>query len=199
MLKLKSFYIHFRPSPIWQVSPAAQKATATSRIETLAESKSLHREYQPSKQVQSVVSDAAMSAEATAKLEQLAKPKTYAPLKIKDSSDWDWSEWEADLSEAAKKATASERVVVLANAKNPHRNYKEGRPVIWEVSDPAKKALPSLRIQQLARPKSRSKYNEDYDGNAWKVSPGAKNAQATPRIAELSAPLARKVRAKKVV
>ena len=140
-----------------------------------------------------------MSAEANDKLEQLAKPKIYAPLKIKGSSEWDWSEWESDLTQAAKKAVASERVVMLANPKIPHSNYKEGRPVIWEVSDGAKKALPSLRVQQLARPKSRSKYNEDYDANAWKVSPGAKNAQATPRIAELAAPLARKVRAKKVV
>lgn len=139
-----------------------------------------------------------MKAEPSERTEILAKPKTYAPLKIKENSEWDWSLWESDLPEAAKKATASERVVVLANPKETHKNYKEGRHVIWQVPEGAKKALPSLRIQQLARPKSRSKYNEDYDPNTWKVSSGAKVAQATPRISELATPLPRKVRAKKV-
>lgn len=175
------------------------KASASGRLETLSESKALHRDYEPCRQVQTVVSEAAMNAEPTQRIETLAHPKTYAPLKIKSSSEWDWSEWESDLTEAAKNAAASERVIFLSNPKIPHRNYKEGRSVIWEVSESAKKALPSLRVQQLARPKSRSQYNEDYDASAWKVSPGAKSAQATPRIAELAMPIPRKVRTKKVV
>lgn len=175
------------------------KATASQRLETLSEAKALHRDYQPCQQVQRLVSEAAMKAEPSQRTEFLAQPKTYAPLKIKSNSDWDWSEWESDLTEAAKSATASERVLVLSNPKMPHRNYKEGRPVIWEVSQTAQKALPSLRVQQLARPKSRSQYNEDYNANAWKVSQGAKAAQATPRIEELALPIPRKVRSKKVV
>ena len=175
------------------------KASASGRLETLSEPKALHRDYEPCRQVQTVVSEAAMKAEPTQRIETLAHPKTYAPLKIKSNSEWDWSEWESDLTEAAKNSTASERVIFLSNPKLPHRNYKEGRSVIWEVSESAQKALPSLRVQQLARPKSRSQYNEDYDASAWKVSPGAKSAQATPRIAELAMPIPRKVRTKKVV
>ena len=123
-----------------------------------------------------------MKTEPSQRVEVLAQHKTYAPLKIKSNSQWDWSEWESDLAEAAKNATASERVLVLSNPKLPHRSYKEGWPVIWKVSQSAQKALPSIRVQQLARPKSRSQYNEDDDPNAWKVSQGAKSAQATPRI-----------------
>ena len=196
---LKSVACLHRPSAIWPVSEAAMKASASGRVETLSEPKALHRDYQPCRQVQTVVSEAAMKTEPSQRVEVLAQHKTYAPLKIKSNSQWDWSEWESDLTEAAKNATASERVLVLSNPKLPHRSYKEGRPVIWEVSQSAQKALPSLRVQQLARPKSRSQYNEDYDPNAWKVSQGAKSAQATPRIAELAMPIPRKVRTKKVV
>ena len=174
------------------------KTTATQRVEALSEPKALHRDYKPCQQVHTVVSQAAMKAEPTQRLEVLAHPKTYMPLKIKPTSEWDWSEWESDLTEAAKNATASERVLVLSNPKPPHRSYREGRPVVWEVSTTAQKALPSLRVQQLARPKSRSQYNEDYNANAWKVSQGAKVAQSTPRIAELAMPIPRKVRSKKV-
>ena len=192
-------FVFYRPSAIWPVSETAMKASASARVETLSEPKALHRDYEPCRQVQTVVSEAAMKAEPTQRLETLAHPKTYAPLKIKSNSEWDWSEWESDLTEAAKNATASERVIFLSNPKLPHRSYNEGRSVIWEVSESAKKALPLLRVKQLARPKSRSHYNEDYDSNAWKVSPGAKAAQATPRIAELAMPIPRKIRTKKVV
>ena len=174
------------------------KATASGRVETLADPKALHRDYKPCRQVQTVVSEAAMKTEPSQRVETLSQPKNYTPLKIKSTSEWDWSEWESDLTEAAKNATASERVLALSNAKLPHRSYNEARPVIWEVSQSAMKTLPSLRVQQLARPKSRSQYNEDYDSNAWKVSQGAKSAQATPRIAELAMPIPRKVRTKKV-
>lgn len=174
------------------------KASASGRVETLSEPKALHRDYKPCRQVQTVVSEAAMKAEPSQRIETLSQAKSYAPLKIKSSSEWDWSEWESDLTEAAKNANASERVLVLSNPKLPHRSYKEARPVVWEVSQSAMKTLPSLRVQQLARPKSRSQYNEDYDASAWKVSQGAKSAQATPRIAELAMPIPRKVRTKKV-
>ena len=187
-----------RRSAIWPVSEAARKASASTRVEALSEPKALHRDYQPCRQVQTVVSGPAMKTEPTQRIEFLAQAKTYTPLKIKSNSDWDWSEWDSDLTEAAKNATASERVLFLSNPKQPHRSYNEGRPVIWEVSESAQKALPSLRVQQLARPKSRSQYNEDYDANSWKVSQGAKVAQATPRIVELALPIPRKVRSKKV-
>lgn len=187
-----------RPSPIWPVSEPAQNATASARVESLAEAKDLHKDYQLARPVHTTVSDAAKNATPTQRLEVLANAKSYAPLKIKPNSDWDWSEWVSDLSEAAKNASASDRILNLANPKAPHRSYKEGRPVIWNVPEAAKKTLPSLRVQQLARPKSRSQYNEDYDSNAWRVSQGAKSAQATPRIGELAMPIPRKVRSKKV-
>ncbi|XP_068705911.1 sperm microtubule associated protein 2-like [Montipora capricornis] len=196
--QLHKDYVGDRPSAIWPVSAAAMKATASGRVEMLSEPKALHQDYKPCRQVQTTVSEAAMKAEPSQHIESLSQPKTYAPLKIKSNSEWDWSEWESDLTEAAKNGTASERVLALSDPKPPHRSYKEARPVIWDVSQSAMKALPSLRVQQLARPKSCSQYNEDYDPNVWKVSQGAKSAQATPRIDELAMPIPRKVRTKKV-
>lgn len=175
------------------------QATASARVENLSEPKALHRDYKRCRLVQTIVSEAAMKGEPSQHIVSLSQPKTYVPLKIKSNSEWDWSEWECDLTEAAMNGTASERILALSDPKQMHRSYKEAKPVIWEVSQSAKKALPSLRVQQLARPKSRSQYNEDYNPNAWRVSQGAKSAQATPRIDELATPIPRKVRSKKVV
>lgn len=196
--QLHKDYVGDRPSAIWPVSKSAMQATASARVEDLSDPKALHRDYKPCRLVQTIVSEAAMKAEPSQHIESLSQPKTYVPLKIKSNSEWDWSEWECDLTEAAKNGTASERILALSDPKHLHRSYKEAKPVIWEVSQSAKKALPSLRVQQLARPKSRSQYNEDYNPNAWRVSQGAKSAQATPRIDELAMPIPRKVRPKKV-
>ena len=134
------------------------KATASTRVETLSEPIALHRDYEPCRQVQTVVSLAAMKAELSQRIEVPANANTYAPLKLKPNSDWDWSEWESGLTDAAKNASASDRVLVLSNPKQPHRNYQEGDPVIWEVSQSTQKVLPSLIVQQLATPKSQSQY-----------------------------------------
>ena len=113
-----------RRSAIWPVSEAARKASASTRVEALSEPKALHRDYQPCRQVQTVVSGPAMKTEPTQRIEFLAQAKTYTPLKIKSNSDWDWSEWDSDLTEAAKNAAASERVLFLSNPKQPHRSLQ---------------------------------------------------------------------------
>ena len=50
-------------------------------------------------------------------LSRLARHKTYPPLLVKPNSEWDWGEWEADISRAAKMATATPRVSALAESK----------------------------------------------------------------------------------
>ena len=196
----KFFYYLFspyRPSPIWLVSNAALKGKASDRVETLSAPKQHHKDFKPNKPVYSIVSDAAKNARANDRLETLAKPKQYQELPIKPDSCWDYSEWQSDVPKGALNHDATGRTLQLSMPKILHKDYKETRPVIWQVTPASRKALPSIRVQQLARPKSRSQYKEDYDSSCWKVSSSAKNARATPRIEELSLPIPRKIKQKK--
>ena len=186
-----------RLTSIWTVSSAAQTAVPSNRLSQLARPKKRHPDFQAEKSVISLVSDAARNAEASDRLVELSTPKTYGELLIKPDSDWDWGVWKSEIPDAALRCTPSERIVRISMPKKLHKDYKETRPVIWQVPLPAKKALPSIRIQQLSRPKSRTQYKEDYNPNCWDVSQAAKNATATPRLDVLSTPLPRKLRAKK--
>lgn len=67
--------------PTESVSSAALKATATGRVEQLAESKKLHPSYQEEKPIQWPVSDSAMKAIASLRLQQLARPRSRSLLK----------------------------------------------------------------------------------------------------------------------
>ena len=197
-LYIKIYHIFLRPTPIWQVSPAAMNTEPTGRLDTLSRSKSFHQEYEPPKSVYSVVTESAKSSNASARVEGLAKPKNSTALPTNQNL-WDWSEWDYSVSEAAKCASPSDHTLRLSLAKRPHGNYKGCREVQWTVSETTLKALPSLRVQQLARPKSRSQFIDHYDEGAYKVSSAAKHVQATPRLEELCVPLPRKVRQKKVL
>ena len=179
------------------VSKKTLKANPSDRVNTLSEPKRPHKEFEPSKPVYSIVSEGAKSANPSERIEVLAKPKHYQELPIKPDSCWDYSEWQSDVSKAALKYDPSSRVLQLSTPKLLHREYKETRPVIWQVAPAARKALPSIRLQQLARPKSRSQYKEDYDSTCWKVHSSAKNARPTPRIEELAMPLPRKIKQKR--
>jgi len=193
-----------RPSPMWLVSHAAQRATASVRLESLAEPKSHHRDFQAERQVKTDVSNAAQNAQASERIVQLANHKglhdQYEELQTDGHVDqWDWSEWKSGISEAALRCEPNARISQLAEEKTLHRDYKGTRPVEWNVPGAAKKALPSIRVQQLSRPKSRSQYQEDYNSKCWQVSQGAKKAHATPRIESLALPIERKVRQKRGV
>eukprot|EP00794_Sanderia_malayensis_P011767 gene11767-12984_t len=177
--KIHSQYAGDRPSPIWVVSKAAQGAACSGRVETLAEAKTVHRDFRPEKSVYTTVSDAAKNCGANQRIETLANPKRYRQLPIKPDSNWDWGEWDSEIPEAAKRGVSRSCIAIKS-------------------ADQAKNALPSLRVQQLARPKSRSQYKEDYDQNWYKVSPSAKMAHANTRLVELCAPIPRKVRQKRV-
>ncbi|XP_064597676.1 sperm microtubule associated protein 2-like [Liolophura sinensis] len=76
----KSDLATFR-DPTESVSSAALKATASGRVEQLAESKKLHPSYQEEKQIQWPVSDSAMKAIASLRLQQLARPRSRSLLK----------------------------------------------------------------------------------------------------------------------
>jgi hypothetical protein len=183
-----------RPSPIWPVSRNAQRAKATTRLESLAVSKSTHKDYLPDKQIQTIVSDSAKQAVCSDRLMSLAHHKTYP--QSEDLSKWDWSEWQSQIPERAKTAEPSERTIHLAQEKRPHSQWRPSKKVQWDVSRAALSYEPSENLAKLALPRERGQ-NEDYNGKAWVVSRAALQAQASPRIQELCIPLPRKVRAPK--
>ncbi|XP_077989769.1 sperm microtubule associated protein 2-like [Glandiceps talaboti] len=189
-------YLGDKPSPIWPVSKAAQKGSASDRVEALSAHKMLHRLFQPERTIETRVSPAAKSASASDRIEHLSLPKVYKPLLIRPSREWDVDEWEQEITDAAKQARASARLEALAEPKHNHSLFQPEKTIQWPVSEPAMKALATIRLQQLARPKSRGKY-DNFD--PYKVTPAARNARPTPRIGELAAPIPRKVRQKKIL
>ena len=187
-----------RPTPIWQVSTAAQTTQPTRRLDFLAQPKAYAKAWEPDNSVYSHVSDAARKAEPSYRIEVLAQHKVYPELTDCDPDLlWDWGVGGTDISLAALKCQASNRVQQLALPKITDRQYKKPRNVEWTVPLAAKKTIPTNRIQQLARPKSKSMYKEDYNPSWWRVSAGAKIAEPTDRLSELVTPLARKQRQKK--
>lgn len=194
--KLHPDYVGDRLNPKWEVSEATCVANPSPRVRELAEPKKVHPSYQPCKPVMTIIPDDALLTFPTNRIKQLAEPKTISELKIKLDSEWEWSEWNSDLTAAAKNARATERVEYLARPKTAPQTYQSAREVEWPVSASAKTIQASERLQKLARPKNRGTW-EDYDPDAYRVSLGAKHAHASPRINELSAPLPRKCSTKK--
>ncbi len=148
-------------------------------------------------QVMTVIPSTTLRARPTERLRYLARHKTYPPLPIKTNSQWDWGEWDADITAAARTASASARVITLATPKEPHSLYQPAKRVQWPVTKEARSHNASERTYKLARPKNRHLDQEDYDHGAWSVSVAALNAKPTPRLEELATPIPRKVRNKK--
>lgn len=148
-------------------------------------------------QVVTTVPETVLRARPSRHLCRLARHKTYPPLPIKPHSEWEWGEWEADISTAARNALSSARVATLAEPKAAHQQYQPCKDVQWSVSKAALTRMASERMHKLARPKNRHGEMEDYNPHAWSVSRAALTAQASTRIAELATPLPRKCRTKK--
>ena len=89
-----------------EISPAALKGVASSRVETLAEAKNTHAAYLPPCPVQSVVHPKTMSAKASSHICQLARPKDRKELE-ENPNVW-------KVSSGAKAAQASQRVCDLS-------------------------------------------------------------------------------------
>ena len=62
----------FRLTPIWPVSKGAQSATASGRVEILAEPRPVHSQYKYRRSVYTVIPEAARAATCSGRLEQLS-------------------------------------------------------------------------------------------------------------------------------
>ena len=127
---------------------------------------------------------------------RLAQHKSYPSLPVEPKSKWDWDDQKTNISEAAKLATASPRVMTLAESKHTHQGYEPCRDVQWKVRKASLSHIASDLTEKLAKPKSHHAAQEDYNPKAFCVSRATLMAQASPRLSELATPPARKVRAK---
>ncbi|XP_051791280.1 theg spermatid protein [Erpetoichthys calabaricus] len=94
------------------------------------------------------------------------------------------------VSESALKAVASNRVIQLAEAKPPSREWLPDRSVYSEVSEQAKHSVPSARVRQLAQPKMRKdteQQSTQTDGSSF-ISEATLKAVASPRVEVLANP-----------
>ena len=170
-----------------------------------------------------VIPRSALRYMTTPRLSHLARHKPCPTLPIKPCSEWDWSQWESDVTAAALSAQASARVTELAQTKTEHPLYlpcrldthtihtlafsfythtpltltcaHTHREVQWPVTAGARAHTASELTVKLAQPKARN--SEDFDPRAWTVSRAALHAQPSPRLAELATPLPRKCRQRK--
>lgn len=148
-------------------------------------------------QVRTRIPRGTMSARPSSRVVELARHKTFPPLPIKPRSEWDWGEWEKEISAAALAAVASDRTTTLAQPKTPNSSYRPSREVQWPIAPTTLTHSPSERLQKLSEPKQISGYREDYNSHAWTVSRAALLAQPSPRLDELATPLPRKCRTRK--
>lgn len=88
-------------------------------------------------QVQSVVSEGAKSYMATERIENLAKPKVRLDGPFRDP------QWQ--VSDPAREAIPTDRVLELAKAKKLAEGYRTCRGVIWRPSPGAMNAVASNR------------------------------------------------------
>jgi len=173
-----------RESPIWQVSEAAKRARDKHRLEALARAKTPHRDYQPPREVESVVSDNAKKAIASPRLETLAKAKNRPDGPFRDS------QW--PVSDLARNATATPRQLELAKPKGLVEGYQQERSVLWEVSRASRRTVATARTVDLAQPIMRATMDHvQFNPDAFVVSEAAKKGRCPARIEELAQPLVR--------
>ncbi|XP_041361793.1 testicular haploid expressed gene protein-like [Gigantopelta aegis] len=182
-----------RSTSIWPVKPAAKNATASERIESLGQPKSVNHDYQMDRTPYMTVGGGAKSAQASERVEVLARPKPRVDRYAYPEDSWGQY---IPVSLAAMQCKDNPHIDRLAEPKPYHSQYLGARLIQWPVGESAIKAIASLRLQQLARPLSRALTKDDYD--PYVLSAASKRAKPSARVEELSQPIPRKVRQKKI-
>lgn len=179
-----------RPTPVWPVSRTAMSAHPSGRLAELSKHKNPHTSYSFDRAPEWLVNHDLSNA--SARIDALAVPKRREEAHTNFDPFWGYR---YPVSDPAMQARCSERLDSLAAHKGYHKEFKDERPIRWDVSKEALESIASLRLQQLSRPRSRTMIKDDYD--PYKINPSAKKARATPRVEELCVPIPRKVRSKK--
>jgi len=189
-----------RTSPIRDVSkPAMRIASASPRVEILANPKQPPPEYQEHRHnyLGSCgrespiwrVNPAALNSVDRPRTAQLAEPKSPHPEYTPNR------EIETEITPRTLKARCSARVSRLARPKKgiegPFNDSGSPEATIWKVSSGARASSASERVLELSKCKG---FAEGYVANRnvqWPVSRASRKANGTPRLSELATPIIR--------
>ncbi|XP_069139448.1 sperm microtubule associated protein 2-like isoform X2 [Argopecten irradians] len=173
-----------RSSPIWTVQKGALSAGDRPRTQTLANPRPPHRDFQPSRQVESIIPNGALSASASERIHTLATPKERPNGPFR-SPQW-------PVSPGARNAISSSRCADLARPKATVEGYQLPRDEMWPVSRAAKRGTASGRIQELCRPLVRASMDHvQFNPDAFLVKETALKGVVPRRVEELSQPIQR--------
>jgi hypothetical protein len=90
------------------------------------------------------------------------------------------------ISEKAKSAEATPRLMELARAKPLADGFQHAREIEWPISKAAKKAQASKRVQELANPVERETMDTvQFNPDAFKVKPTALTGVIPGRVKDL--------------
>ncbi|XP_051810650.1 testicular haploid expressed gene protein-like [Acanthochromis polyacanthus] len=116
--------------PVWHVDPRVKSAAISPRLLQLSSPKRTHPDFQSNMEsVSSVVSFASRTARISKRLVQLSLPKLRESNICYDLGRPEESIW--TVSRAARKATASTRVEMLASPKRLSEDYIPPREPEW--------------------------------------------------------------------
>ena len=173
-----------RSSPIMEVSEVARKAKERSRTVGLAQPKVTHKDYQPAREVEWLVSQAAQGADTSSRIELLARPKN------RKEGSFRHPEWV--VSKSARLAKSRGRIQELSQPKKLTDSYRPNRDVEWKVPGFALRAFVTDRLKQLALPIIRDTMdNVQFDPLAFQVKVSALKGKVPDRIYDLSQPIIR--------
>lgn len=173
-----------RVSPIWKVSKNAQSAGDRPRTQQLSMPRPPHGDFQPSRQVETIIPPTALSANATERLQYLSTPKKRPEGPFREP------EW--TISDTAKNANASNRSLELARPKGVVDGYQLPKDEMWPVSRAAKRTSATQRIQELSRPIVRASMDHvQFNPEAFVVKQTALKGVIPRRVEELAQPITR--------
>ncbi|XP_060068569.1 testicular haploid expressed gene protein-like [Ylistrum balloti] len=173
-----------RSSPIWTVQKGALSAGDRPRTLSLAYPRPPHREFQPSRQVETIIPGGALSASASERIHSLAIPKERPNGPFR-SPQW-------PVSPGARNAISSTRCADLARPKATVEGYQLPRDEMWSVTRAAKRGSASGRIQELCKPLVRASMDHvQFNPDAFLVKESALKGVVPKRVEELSQPILR--------
>ncbi|XP_048744397.1 testicular haploid expressed gene protein-like isoform X2 [Ostrea edulis] len=182
--KSQFFYSCGRNSPIWCVTKGAKSAEDRPRTNQLAAHKNPVREFQPARQIETIIPGPALSASASERLQSLAAPKN------RPEGPFRHPQW--PVTPAAKNASAKARSVELARPKGTTDGYILPKDEVWPISRAAKRASATGRVSELAKPLVRASMDHvQFNPDAFLVKETALKGVIPKRVFDLANPLSR--------
>nr|XP_011440447.1 testicular haploid expressed gene protein-like isoform X10 [Crassostrea gigas] len=178
------FYSCGRNSPIWTVTQGAKSAGERPRTNQLATHRNPVREFQPARQIETIIPGPALSASASERLQTLATPKNRSEGPFRDPK---WP-----VTPAAKNASAKARSQELARPKGTTDGYMLPKDEMWPISKAAKRATASGRVGELSKPVVRASMDHvQFNPDAFVVKETALKGVIPKRVFDLANPSSR--------